>query len=130
MGYSQIKERQRERYCRVLQEHCINGVTLKILAVREGVSYTRMRQIHQAAIENVVRGYISMPSGYDYKSNKDITEHAFLHAVYQDANNKGIPYSVKDRYAFEDEMRKRYNDNIWAYIESIKTPKVRIRVAR
>lgn len=128
MGYSEIKERQRERYCRILQAHCIDGITLKTIAAREGVSRTRMSQVYQAAIENVVRGYISMPSGYDYKSNKDITEHAFLHAVYQDANNKGISYSAIDRYAFEDEMRKRHANNLWAYIESIKTPKVRIRV--
>lgn len=127
MGYTEIRDKQRERYCRVLQEHLINGVTLRVLATREGVSRTRMSQVYQAACEAVVRGYIAMPSSYDYKANKDITEHAFLHAVYQDANNKGIPFAATDRWAFEDEMRKRHNDNIWAYIESIKTPRVRIK---
>lgn len=127
MGYSEIRDKQRDRYCRVLQEHLINGVTLRVLATREGVSRTRMSQVYQAAVEAVVRGYIAMPSSYDYKANKDITEHAFLHAVYQDANNKGIPFATTDRWAFEDEMRKRHSENLWAYIESIKTPKVRIK---
>ena len=129
MGYSEIREKQRDRYCRILQAHCINGITLTTLAKSEGVSRTRMSQVYQAAIEAVVRGYIAMPSSYDYKANKDITEHAFLHAVYADATNKGISYAAIDRWAFEDEMRKRHSDNLWAYIESIKTPKVRIRVS-